>query len=303
MIAMELVLPDGLECRPLRMDEAPAVAELAAACEQHFLDEAFVEEADLAGEWARPSMDFAADTRGVYEDGLLVAGAELDHREQIYVDVRPSHLGRGIGSALGDWALGLAMERRLSQVNQLVPTSDLAGAEILRARGYRPAYTDWFLRMDPEVPLIRHELPEAVTIDAFTTADASAVHEVIEEAFSSWAGRAPRTYDDWAQQNLQREGTDPSTFRVARAGGDVIGVCVVHDGEGKAWVHQLAVSAAWRGHGIGQELLAETYAAGRARGLPVGELSTDSRTGALGLYERLGMRIVAQLENWTKQLA
>ena len=38
-------------------------------------------------------------------------------------------------------------------------------------------------------------------------------------------------------------------------------------------------------------LLADAQKAGRERGAVRFELSTDSRTGALGLYEALGMRV------------
>lgn len=287
----------------MRMDEASSAAELVAICERHFLGEAFVDETDVVGEWSRPGMDFAVDTRGIFEAGRLVAAAEVDHREHVLVDVLPSHLGRGIGTALADWAEPVAAERGAARINQFVAASDAAGAAILRARGYTPTHTDWILRMDEKVPLQRHDLPADVSIHAFTLDDAAAVHELVEDAFAGWDGRLRRTYEDWAQQNLERDGTDPSTFRVAKAGGDVVGVCVVHDGGGKVWVHQLAVREERRGQGIGQELLAETFEAGRRRGLPVGELSTDSRTGAVGLYERLGMHIVAQVENWKKDLA
>lgn len=303
MIVMEPALPEALECRPMRMNEASAAAGLLATCETHFFGEAFVDEADVIGEWSRLGMDFAADTRGVYDGGKLIAAGEIDQRQQVFVDVLPSHLGLGIGSALADWAEATAAERGAARINQFVAAPDLAGAAILRARGYTPTHTDWILRLDADVPLQRHTLPADTGIQPFTLDDAAAVHEVIEGAFADWDGRLRRSYEDWAHQNLERVGTDPSTFRVAKAGGEVVGVCVVHDGDGKAWVHQLAVREDRRGEGIGQELLAETFEAGRRRGLPVGELSTDTRTGAVGLYERLGMRIVAQLENWRKELA
>lgn len=286
----------------MQMDEASAAAELVGACESHFLGEAFVDAADVVGEWSRPGMDFAADTRGVYEAERLVAVGELDH-QLIFIDVRPSHLGRGVGTALADWAEATAFERGAPRVGQFVAAPDFSGVAILQSRGYAPTYTEWILRMDEGVPLQHHELPADVSIHAFTLDDAVAVHEVIEDAFASWDGRRRRPYEDWATQNLEREGTDPSSFRVAKVGGEVVGVCVVHDGDGKAWVHQLAVREDLRGHGLGQELLAEAFEVARQRGLPVGELSTDARTGAVGLYQRLGMRIVAQLENWEKALS
>jgi len=284
------------------MDDLSAVTGLLAAGERQFFGESFIEEADVSNEWSRPGMDFAADTRGVFVDGALVAAVELDQRNNVIVDVLSSHAGRGLGVGLADWAETVARDRGVESVNQFVASPDKAASRLLRARGYVPTYVDWVLRMDEGADLKRHELPRDVSIRGFTLRDGPSAHSVIEEAFADWEGRIPMSYEEWVHQNLKRDGTDPSNFRVATAGEEVVGACVVHDGEGKAWVHQLAVCKDRRGQGIGQELLAETFEAGRHRGMPVGELSTDSRTGALGLYERLGMHTVAQFDNWTKDL-
>ena len=56
-----------------------------------------------------------------------------------------------------------------------------------------------------------------------------------------------------------------------------------------------ASSTSWRSAGTGGgsgwpgALLADAFANARAHGATRCELSTDSRTGALGLYERVGM--------------
>ncbi len=50
------------------------------------------------------------------------------------------------------------------------------------------------------------------------------------------------------------------------------------------------------------ELLAETFPAARDRGLTEGGLSTDTRTGALGLYQRLGMEVQHTIDCWTLDL-
>ncbi len=101
---------------------------------------------------------------------------------------------------------------------------------------------------------------------------------------------------------LDREGADPGHFRVAKAGGEVIGAAIVHDSGGTTWIPQLAVRADRRGEGIAQELLAQAFEAGRSRGCATGELATSERTGALGLYERLGMRVVAEFQTWRLDL-
>ena len=38
------------------------------------------------------------------------------------------------------------------------------------------------------------------------------------------------------------------------------------------------------------------------RGLSAGGLSTDTRTGALDLYLRLGMRVLHTVHNWSRDL-
>ena len=50
--------------------------------------------------------------------------------------------------------------------------------------------------------------------------------------------------------------------------GAVIGAATVFDSADEAWVAQLAVAKPHRGRGVAQQLLAETYAAARARGIP-----------------------------------
>ena len=48
----------------------------------------------------------------------------------------------------------------------------------------------------------------------------------------------------------------------------------------------------WRGRGLGRALLREAFAELRRRGLPRAYLGVDSEnpTGAMGLYESVGMR-------------
>jgi ribosomal protein S18 acetylase RimI-like enzyme len=50
---------------------------------------------------------------------------------------------------------------------------------------------------------------------------------------------------------------------------------------------------AQRGPGLARALLAESFARSRERGATVSELSTDSRTGALGRYEKIGTMVTS----------
>ena len=48
-----------------------------------------------------------------------------------------------------------------------------------------------------------------------------------------------------------------------------------------------------RGRGLAQALMVDAFAVAREHGALVSGLSTDSRTGALGLYEKVGMKVTS----------
>jgi ribosomal protein S18 acetylase RimI-like enzyme len=57
-----------------------------------------------------------------------------------------------------------------------------------------------------------------------------------------------------------------------------------------------------RGRGIARSLLLHAFTETRARGGKACELSTDSRTGALTLYEHVGMRVKHSFVHWARSL-
>ena len=64
---------------------------------------------------------------------------------------------------------------------------------------------------------------------------------------------------------------------------------LVSDTGTTGYVDRLAVRRDQRHRGLAQALLVDSFAQARAHGTTTSELSTDSRTGALGLYEKVGM--------------
>jgi ribosomal protein S18 acetylase RimI-like enzyme len=61
------------------------------------------------------------------------------------------------------------------------------------------------------------------------------------------------------------------------------------DGKRETYVSRLAVHRDHRNRGLAQALLVAAFEAGREHGAASSSLSTDSRTGALSLYEKVGM--------------
>jgi ribosomal protein S18 acetylase RimI-like enzyme len=68
------------------------------------------------------------------------------------------------------------------------------------------------------------------------------------------------------------------------------------------WIQQVATKATHRHRGLARALLHHAFGVYRDRGKRTVELSTDSRTGALGLYEKVGMRVISSYTNYVIEL-
>lgn len=297
---MDLDLPAGLAARPPRRDDLPAVYALVAAHEQRLLGEPLTDLEDLEADWERPSYVPERDAVLVHEGERLVAWAEVHKARNAIACVHPDDLGRGVGSALVAWCGRTAAAQGGTTVGQTVPDSDSAAAALFRAHGWSPLWTSWVLELPPGEVVPARPLPEGYRLRELRPgADEPAAYRVIEDAFSVWPGREPTSYEDWAATVLGRPGFAPWQLLLVEApDGSVVGACHLVVSATTAWVGQLAVDAAHRRLGLGQALMAAAYAAAAQRGTTRSELSTDSRTGALTLYERLGMRVKWSFTQW-----
>jgi ribosomal protein S18 acetylase RimI-like enzyme len=128
------------------------------------------------------------------------------------------------------------------------------------------------------------------------------VHEVIDDAFSEWPGRNPEPYEAWAPQAIAHPAFEPALSPLAFYGEELVGAVLSSDFPEEGWIDQLATKATHRRRGIAQALLRTALRGFYERGRPMANVSTDSRTGALGLYEKVGMRVVRQYTRYTKHL-
>jgi hypothetical protein len=96
----------------------------------------------------------------------------------------------------------------------------------------------------------------------------------------------------------------PEISPLAFDGDELVGVLLAFDFPdlSEGWIGQLATRASHRRRGIGQALLRTTFGWLFERGRRVAGVSTDTRTGALGLYEKVGMRVQRQYTRYTKRL-
>jgi mycothiol synthase len=284
----------GVSWRPLRPDDAAAVAALIAACERHDVGEELIEEADIVGDWQRPAFDLPTQSVGVFDGERLVAYAEVYKARWGDTAVHPAYRGRGIGTALARWSQAVTARDGGSLVGQPVP-GDSASERLLTALGYRALWTSWVLQLPAGATIEPQPIPQGYAVRAASgDADHRAAWVVNEDAFLEWSERERSTFEEWAANVVNRPGYDDWQLRLAvDPAGEVVGMAFVIVSGGCAYVDKLAVRRDERGRGLARALLVDAFETGRAHGGERSELSTDSRTGALGLYEKVGMKVTS----------
>ncbi|SFC12841.1 Ribosomal protein S18 acetylase RimI [Nocardioides terrae] len=297
-------LPEGYTRRPLALADAERIADVMGAEELLATGEVGVEAADLVADWSEPSYDLATHSVGVLSpDGDLVGYAEAYGGDRADAAVHPDHHGLGIGTALARWVVARAGELGADRVGMPNPVGS-PGDRLLEALSWEARWTSWVLELPEGRTVPERPLPEGHTIREATGADYEQAWDVVESAFLEWSERPRQQFDKWLHHVLGRPGFEPWNLRVATdPDGAIVGVVIillygVDDPDGaEGFIEKVAVRRDRRGLGLGQALLAESFACARAHGAVRSRLSTDSRTGALSLYERVGMQVIQEWVN------
>ena len=289
--------------RPLTMAEARSVFELMAAGELEMIGEVAIDEADIVSDWQRPSFDLATQSIGVFDthDGreTLVGYAEVYRGRYADAAVAADHRGRGIGTALARWTQRLSRRDGAGLVG--MPAPDGSPSErLLRALGYEVLWTSWVLAMPEGKQIVPQPIPEGYSIrPAEGEADYRRAHEVVEDAFLEWSERERETYADFAAQIVLRPGFEPWHLRLMiDPSGEVVGSSILQLAGECGYVSRLAVRRDQRHRGLARALVVDSFEEARVHGAPRSELSTDSRTGALSLYEKVGMEVTSTWRHW-----
>lgn len=159
-----------------------------------------------------------------------------------------------------------------------------------RKRGYLPVYSSWVLRIDHPDRSPGPRLTEGVRIRGFQPGDEGQAYRVIEDAFAEWFGRSPNSFERWRALTIGREDFVPNNFLIAEQRGVIVGTALLLE-DGEIWVDKLAVRRDLRNRGIARVLLAAAFARSFELGYATTGTSTDSRTGALTLYQKIGMTV------------
>ena len=306
----------------------PAIAALIAASSAHSGQDWFPTEDALRVEWAAsprfdPERDIVlADAPGGSDgspgtEGLIgLARTAWREREgaiihNIGIWVHPDHGRRGLGSELLAWSEARAravaathtsreatVEHRFGGVTTLNDPVAVAFAE---RNGYRSTRFHYEMRRDLAEPIPDVPMPPGLEVRPVDASQHRAIWTADAEAFRDHWDAAVVDEDDF-QRFFAHPDVDTSLWQVGWEGDEIAGsvLCSINRNENEqigvdiGWLDSVSTRRPWRRRGLASALIARSLTTLRERGMTVAQLGvdTESPTGALGVYERLGFRPV-----------
>jgi ribosomal protein S18 acetylase RimI-like enzyme len=137
-------------------------------------------------------------------------------------------------------------------------------------------------------------LPGGVAIRtiAHTDAELRVMHRVVDTAFLDHFGHESEAFEIWRARAAVAECPDPTLWWLATVDDVPAAGLYANVLPTAGYVDTLGTLREYRGRGLGRALLLTSFAAFHRRGLRRAVLGVDATnpTGALGLYESVGMR-------------
>lgn len=294
----------GYLTRPLAAADLADVVAVVNALEKVVDGKPSTTATEIEVAWSRRGFALETMSIGVERGGRLVAVGEV-LGERADVSVHPEFLGRGIGGALARWTWEVAAANGQDQVGQTVNDADEAARELFAALGYRQRWTSWALEVGLDEIAETPSLPPQASLRPATLEDARSLYRIVEDAFNEWPDRSPTTYEDWRAAIADNPLVRLDLSIVATWDDEPVGVGIAfqyEDDPDEAWVEQIAVAAPHRGKRLARAILTRMFHDFSAAGFRRAGLSTDSRTGAFGLYEHVGMAVTRSYTRWSKHL-
>ena len=326
MLTELINLRPELTARPARLEDVEAVCELCNACSLRMEGMPTHDPTEQRIDWEIPGFDMETDTVVVAATGAPIAYAsawdtdEPHVRVGCFLRVHPDHDDPGLEEALLRWleararkAIDLAPPEARVTVSHGAFSKDERRKDLLVRHGYELIRHFVRLRIEMSEPPALGEIPKGIEIRPFDPeTDLRAVATAVREAFRDHWGFAENDLEQelsqWAHWVHEDPDFDPGVWLIAWDGDEVVGACNGSakrpEAENLAYIYTLAVRKPWRGRGIARALLRRSFAAYYERGKTVVDLDADAAnlTGAMRLYEGVGMSVVWRNNSYEKEL-
>jgi mycothiol synthase len=310
-------LPAGYLLRHPREDELSAVQALFDAAESADCGEPRVSDFDVVASARDPRRDYPRNGWVVEAPGGELAAfggvqwmppGSGDSRQVVH----PDHRGRGLGEALID-VIGRRAAQLAAQAPPEAPATLTVWCEDIKtqrraalvARGYAKVRESFIMRIDLGPDYEAARMPDGFSIRTFRPdRDELAVYQASEEAFADDFHHDYATYEQWRAYAVDHRWFRPDLWFIAWRGQQIAGECLVLHGDDEWLVDSLSVRRPWRQRGLATGLLTRGLAAARDGGAEVVRLEVDAQnpTGALAVYQAVGMRVERRFEVFEKRL-
>jgi len=285
--------------RELREEDADQVAALFGAT---FGDARKLDAREVAS-WLRDPDLRGEDLRVLEKDGRAVGYCDVAVRKDaLFVDLAaPGHWGE-----LLDWAEGEAAARDVRITSLFVPHAHEL-ADVARGRGYVKRRESLTMEIAFEEPP-RDGAFGDLELRTYRDDDRDALIAALNDAFAEDPFWQEVTTPRFNERFLGRHDFDPTLWFLAWDDGELAGFALDYPEFGTdvemGLVQWLGVRKPWRRRGLAEALLrhsfAELYARGKRRtGLGVDALNV---TGALRVYERVGMHMTRRFGIWQREV-
>lgn len=312
---MGIAPPEGFTLRPADASDSGSIAALITAVDAAFGLGPWVAEDDISGDFLDPDLD---RTWVVERQGELVAYGELWRSRREDADameaqawVHPSLWGRGMGTFLVETfeaeaaAAGKKLSRRPLVIRTYFTGEDEGARGLFEGRGYELTRHFFHMAVDLDGRQPPPPVPEGLAVRALDPdADARPLYELMQHAFAEHWSWVPMSFETFWRHVAGRDDFDPSLTLLAVEGDRLLGASINAIRLGDGWVNDLGVHKDARGRGIGELLLRHSFARFSERGVGRVALGVDARnaTGAVRLYERVGMRVVRRFDTYEREL-
>jgi mycothiol synthase len=326
---MKQAIEIDLKIRPYAGDQdIPTVAELFNAELKADGVPSFESEGEIRAWLTNPSVSFDP-ARDI--DIAEVDGRAVGYVEREWIDTNDGKREYRInGSVLPQWrrqGIGTALYRRnVERVHDLAATHVTDNPKILgswandrqagrvallREQGFEPVR--WFFDMtrDLSEPIPEVPLPEGLEVRPVSMDNIRQIWKADSEAFKDhWGGFDDS--DERLKSWMESPSFDPTMWLIAWDGDEVAagvinGIAAEENealGIQRGWLHSVFTRRPWRKRGLANALIARSLQLIKERGMDYGVLGVDADnpTGALGLYERNGFKVLERSTAWRKPL-
>jgi ribosomal protein S18 acetylase RimI-like enzyme len=299
--------------RSVGPDDLDDVCDLIAECDRATVGFVDFTRDEIAADLAKATIE----STGWYDEQGALLGygwlerVERTNRVEVDLYLRPSAdraLGALILATLEGRAAAVVAEdgHAAPWVGANIYRQDTRTQEWLHAAGFSRQTTFTRMRIDldparpPELP------PSDVSVrPILEEADLRVAHEIEEASFLEHYGNVPVSYEGWLERLLDR-GEDFRHVYLAELDGVPVGLLTstrqFEEDENAGYVRTLGVLPSARGRGVGTALLRDCFARAHRDGRTAVLLHVDvaNVTGALRVYQAVGMRAVLEIDAWAK---